>query len=946
MIKDIKYNGYTAQPSDYESPDGDIAASLNLINEDGALHPIPQPSVILSMPDENHRAVFIHKVGGTIHYIIFNSFTNKLLWTDGKASSPLVEIGSFNGLSHCNAVGNTLLVFTSRGIFYVLWNNSKYNLLGNRLPEVEISFGLVGHPRLYSVSDPSKKTFTVTFEEGIILQGLRDKFSEKNQDSVTEQIMARLNKFIREQTVDKGRFCFPFFIRYALRLYDGSLVHHSAPVLMNPATSAAPAVLWDSAKVEKYHIEDYGDVKRYKSCECDIMLIASSIDCRPIVNDDFLSLGRWSDIVKSVEVFISRPLYTYDQSGKISQLTDTDNLDTRFIGRIFHQGYQHGSQPQYASEITEDSILAPVSATSTSFLDKYMEWPYYQIYGLYFDKNRQFPAESFHLPEFSEEKIGENLRSCSTFYKLCSIPLADLDPSRRTLLPIQDDYLQSLTSREVMTDDYLTHDTLFADRSYSYNNRLNLAAVRRRPFAGFSPLTMFAFCDNAAPSVSVLDDKKTIKVDFQPTVDRSILSVYLKEGGKTFLLQTAADTAPWFSRSQTQKLSWGCFLFYPNVNAFRIVISSPAYGSFSIDLRPHDFLNGAYALLDYASLRQGNLSATLPSVDTTSESLIDASNRIYTSEVNNPFFFPVTGINAVGQGTVLGMATAAKALSQGQFGQFPLYAFTTEGVWAMEVSSTGSYSARQPITRDVILANTDPLQMDSAVLFATDRGIMLISGSQTQCITDVINSTDPFDVMQLPAMDKLHSMLGHGADNCLPTAPFLEFIAECGMLYDYVHQRVIVYNPNYTYAYVFSLKSKEWGMMFSTIEAGINSYPEALAVDHDGALLNFSSMEDEPTKGLLVSRPLKLDAPHTLKTVDTLIQRGRFRKGHVQSVLYGSRDLFNWHLVSSSRDHFLRGFHGTPYKYFRVALLCELAPDETIHGATLQFTPRLTNQPR
>ena len=223
---------------------------------------------------------------------------------------------------------------------------------------------------------------------------------------------------------------------------------------------------------------------------------------------------------------------------------------------------------------------------------------------------------------------------------------------------------------------------------------------------------------------------------------------------------------------------------------------------------------------------------------------------------------------------------------------------------------------------------------------------MLISGSQTQCITDVINSNEPFDVLQLPGMTKLHTMLGHDADSCLPTAPFLEFIAECGMLYDYVHQRVIVYNPHYTYAFVYSLKSKEWGMMYSTIEAGINSYPEALAVDHDGALLNFSSMDGEPTKGLFVTRPLKLETPDVLKTMDTVIQRGHFKKGNVQSVLYGSRDLFNWHLVWSSKDHYLRGFRGTPYKYFRIACVTSLAKGESIFGASLQFNPRQTDQPR
>ena len=32
---------------------------------------------------------------------------------------------------------------------------------------------------------------------------------------------------------------------------------------------------------------------------------------------------------------------------------------------------------------------------------------------------------------------------------------------------------------------------------------------------------------------------------------------------------------------------------------------------------------------------------------------------------------------------------------------------------------------------------------------------MLISGSQTQCITEAINSEYPFDALQLPGFDKL-----------------------------------------------------------------------------------------------------------------------------------------------------------------------------------------------
>ena len=135
-------------------------------------------------------------------------------------------------------------------------------------------------------------------------------------------------------------------------------------------------------------------------------------------------------------------------------------------------------------------------------------------------------------------------------------------------------------------------------------------------------------------------------------------------------------------------------------------------------------------------------------------------------------------------------------------------------------------------------------------------------------------------------------------------------------------------------------------MMYSDLMYNVKSYPEALAVNSKGEVVDFSDALSSDVKGLLVTRPLKLDAADVLKTVDTIIQRGNFRKGHVQSVVYGSRDLYNWSLVWSSKDHFLRGFRGTPYKYFRIALLCNLAEDESIYGATVQYNTRKTNQPR
>jgi hypothetical protein len=330
--------------------------------------------------------------------------------------------------------------------------------------------------------------------------------------------------------------------------------------------------------------------------------------------------------------------------------------------------------------------------------------------------------------------------------------------------------------------------------------------------------------------------------------------------------------------------------------------------------------------------------------------------------------FPVLGINTVGTGAILGLSSAAKALSEGQFGQFPLYAFTSDGVWALEVSATGTYTAKQPITRDVCINADSITQIDSAVLFATNRGIMIISGSQTQCITDLINSPEQFSLSDLPRYNQLISVFNGKAQGYeqltaggITLLPFLDFLSACRIIYDYTHQLLIAYIPNVLYAFVYSLKSKSWGLMLSEISDNVNSYPEALAMSTkkvttvmDGTettstvpiLVDFTTPSAESVTALVVTRPFKMGEPNVFKTIDTIIQRGFFDRPNIQQVLYGSNDLYVWHVVWSSSDKYLRGFHGTPYKAFRLALVCSMDKHESLFGCTVQFEPRLLNQPR
>ena len=223
----------------------------------------------------------------------------------------------------------------------------------------------------------------------------------------------------------------------------------------------------------------------------------------------------------------------------------------------------------------------------------------------------------------------------------------------------------------------------------------------------------------------------------------------------------------------------------------------------------------------------------------------------------------------------------------------------------------------------------------------------MLQGAETGCVSDILYGDNTSSVKHLPKYNELVGLSGLVSES-LNIIPFKDYVKDCRMLYDYEHQRIIVYNPSSEnkYSYVLSLKSKQWGMSEQNITYSVNSYPDAMAVLANNRLVNFSKEEDALTDNVLITRPMTLGEVNVFKTVNGVIQRGFFRKGRVRSVLYGSNDLFHWFVVWSSRDHYLRGFSGSPYKYHRIALLCTLQGDESLLGCSVDYRERINNQIR
>ena len=894
MIKELKYGGVSASPLDYECNDGDLAIAIDMIPEDGSLKPIVPPKHVMSMPD-GVRLLFVHEGNGYKNYIVRSS-SDILSLPDGYVAEEgddnrIMPLSSSVTLHQINAVGNTLVILTSEGMHYLLYKDSAYTYLGNELPELSISFGLQGE--MIRTDE-----FSITFDS-IAEDNIWNEFTDSNKTRITSQVLAKVNKFISDNSTHAGKFIYPFFVRYAYRLYDGSLTKHSAPVLMICSSDLAPQVFFE-------HITGKNS---YTSASLRVVGMCHSLDYAVVSSGELTELRKWSDIVSSVDVFVTPPIYTYDQNGECTRFVKVDESDCYCVCKHVNQ-----------------------AVSQSTFPLRYQRHKFSKLYAFTFNPSTlSYPTGRLMIPEVSLETVKGNIKGASQFYFLESIGIENLSTSR-TLLTVEEDYLQSLVAREVMTDDYDSHDKLIPQTSFVYNQRLNIANLRKRIFGGFSAASQFCYSDGYVNNWSDVD---STYMDIKIGVS---VFVYIKQDEKDIVVRGNAASLGYNSPT--------LFFYYPNINAYKAIIVKSNYFSdyYEIPLEPHDYLNGAFYFGGWEDVSKS--VSVSPSASSTEDRMINLPNKLYTSDVNNPFRFPVTGINTIGTGTILGLSSAVKALSEGQFGQFPLYAFTTDGVWALEVSNTGSFTARQPVTRDICVNPDSITQIDGAVLFATDRGVMLLSGSEATCISDVIDG-DLTNVVAYPSGGTLVLLSGIAAE-VFSFVSFREFLAECKMFYDYTHQRIVMFNPRCRYAYVYSLKSKAWGMMSSTMITSANAYPETAVQLQDGSIVDYTSEGTyETLSGFVMTRPLKLDNPDMLKTIYSLIQRGSFAKGCVKCALYASRDLLNWHVVFSSTDHYLRGFSGTPYKYYRIVSITAFPRKENgLYGCSINYETKQGNDLR
>lgn len=470
------------------------------------------------------------------------------------------------------------------------------------------------------------------------------------------------------------------------------------------------------------------------------------------------------------------------------------------------------------------------------------------------------------------------------------------------IFPTEEDetIIKTLIGREEISDDNFTHNVVKAKTSYVYNSRLHLSDLKTEIFKGFD-FKHFVWNSN----YNGHESNETI----YPGLGY-VMKVDLLVSG------TKKSVYNYISESVVNKYHLGAYLSYPDSRAFNLSIYREYYDGyhllFDLKLKSHDFLNLAYYIspdLLPLSLRSSTVQTGMETWITQAISekvIVTEENKLKVSELNNPFYFQNKNTYTVGNGRILTLSSNALKVSEGQFGQYPLYVLTTNGIYALQIGSG-----------EVVYSNVSPISFEMPVsyvvgqtpfgtIFITQKGLMTINGQNVDFISPQLEQThEELNLLDLP-LD-----LGAGLNpfhvssiNPLSYIHGAEYI-----LFNPHENEIIIRDTNSSYTLVYNLQSKMFYFSTENFNSVVaNNYPE-LHVISGANIKDYGQKQSNRAEISIMLRPLRF-LSNDLKKLERIKLRG---------VILNSANLYVMHHASNDGLEFktVRGFKNLTTKSWR-----------------------------
>lgn len=953
-IASIKYQGMATRPDDYTAPDGQAELAVNIEMHEDSWQPMRQPREPWFEYDGFHPR-FVHTTSDGNTYIFGLNDSHTLACYKyaerGKEQSVTIDntitADNAEDITNFCAIGNVVNFTRCKRIYHIIYTSSHFRITDHLPPFLPLYFAAermtdgdhtsatnasgtkvtssqatvysniaqcidsVGNDYAYEL--PTDSTYN-----GLVANISVDGFKQwyKTTDSYTGMLNVCLGKHnqIHAELRKKNRLMYPVLLRYALRMYDGSYVQPSNPILIYPTetsvkceyendtnyTNGEEPISTPSGCTYKYHFKS-----RLLHYDCYRILLQ---DYDKSITQSVLNTIRndYKDLVTAVDFFMSDELYTIDTTEMDIECRDITVYNISKTWAV--------CSPRFKSVSLADAIEKVTG--------------YYRILSVDIDKLAAKIGSPL-MPEDSTTKTYENYTQHPTLD----------DTSIYGATQMTANGLFAFNSRLIAYGIGRHTPTLHDLRIYCpeiLNNTSETLPTNYNTDKLY-PVSLAAYALE-------LEDKLhgcSAVTYYKKTNQRNPIFYYTTDTAANRLIMTTGDP------DKTTDDDGSTLLNGIYINKFNTheTLGGKYFNRFEYET------SGGASQGGYIDGFDDQYTGQLP--EATADGIFRTyANQVKESEVNNPYSFPDSNNAVCGSQSVLALAVNATPVSTGQFGEYPIFAFCSDGIFSVGINTLGELSTSRPYSYDILTAPTSIANVGSMVTFVSRSGLTALGASGES------------NTMLTADHDYARTAIWNTISSALDTASITEEMRKApdtasyltsgaSVAYDYPHQRILVFNPDYNYTYVCDIASRSWSILPQGFSRALSAPGKCLLVDRtDDSVIYDYSTDDIVTEqnGTLLTRPFKLGAPDTYKTINAIIQRGNFHTAGdnaLTQALYGSTDLYHWHPVHSSQTIRMQGFAGTPYKYYRLLVtLPSWHQGQTLTAATVSANARITDKER
>lgn len=447
---------------------------------------------------------------------------------------------------------------------------------------------------------------------------------------------------------------------------------------------------------------------------------------------------------------------------------------------------------------------------------------------------------SFEYQPYSKKEYTKKIMGLKNFYLIKSFLISELKKTNGWVdLEIEKGILNNIHTQPELKLDAINRNSFLPKVAFSYNGRLHLANYQEKFFMGY-PIKCFQDYRRLAESQKNIqgDSGTSFQKKYANEYASAHFSVYIKVDNRdivsTRCLKIVQND---YDRATGLGFPLHPIFIYPDNRAYKLRITVCLKNQsriLSFDMKPHDTWNVAYAFLEkdiFAlpkanggcySLLYANAYSHVEEQDSVMNQFLisrlennmklsDKPNYLKVSAVDNPLYFPYNNTYKIGNVEILALLSNNTDLSSGQIGDAPLYVFAKDGIWGLFVDASGSvvYSVSREIAVDILNNPQSVLSVLGGIIFTTERGLMLLQGSNVWEISESIEGK-PLDFTNQSSIDfipvaknaasheRLVELVEYATD-----CEFKEYIRNAIIGYNYNENELWITNPSKPYTYIY-----------------------------------------------------------------------------------------------------------------------------------------------